>query len=341
MKGKILNTVVFVLIVVAIAAFVQIESLKSDIRLLQHDKDNNIHMLEQKISNIHRDVDEQMKKQASLFSDVAHSLGGLDSDSRTVKVNVSIVPKTIVEGMQIAVSLGENTVQMERRENGSFAAALSVGMFEEYDSFPLVTIRSGKETKTEYLEGVAVSYLWQNFLPTVETAELWNDDITFREESDSEKNSLAVNGYMDMYFRKADLSPEIVFEKIYAVAETENGEAARTLIAETEKVKYGAKGAVEGLKENVAERTELGDGEVSLSVSFREIYEVGESKYLRVYIVAEDSLGYVHKTCAFEWNRPDADGNAYERTTPEWAGAHNRGEQIFDKDGKLLYGKEY
>ena len=221
------------------------------------------------------------------------------------------------------------------------AAIFPVGIFEEYDTAPLVKIRMGSETKNEYLETVPVSYLWSNYLPTIEDAEIWDTDVTLRENGD--KSTVTVNGYMEMSYCRAKVSPEVDFEKLYLVAETENGEIAKKAITQAvaENRNDGSTGAKEVLREIVAERTNQIEASVALSSSFREIYDIGESEELSLYVVAEDSLGYVHKVCAFKWNRPDENGNRREPTrAPEWAGVYNRGEVIYDKDGTLLFGKE-
>ena len=343
MKEKILSTAVVILAASTIAGFVRINSLETDIQLLRHDRQNDLHSLQQRISNIHSDVDEQMKKQASLFSDISHSLGKADMTNKSAELSISVVPKTVIDGMDVKILLGDKSVEMKRQKNGHFSGVLSVGLFEEYDTAPLIAIRAGNETKTEYLENVAVAYLWPNYLPSMERAEIWNDSVTFNEESDPKKSTLTLNGHMELSYCKSKLSPEIDFEKFYLVAETENGEIARKAITAdaAENRNDGSVGAKEVLREIVAERTQQTEASTVLSSPFREIYEIGKSEELSLHVVAEDSLGYVHKVCAFKWQRPDENGNAREpKRVPELAGVYNRGEMIYDKDGTLLFGKE-
>lgn len=340
MKEKILSTAVVILAASTIVGFVRINSLETDIQLLRHDRQNDLHSLQQRISNIHNDVDEQMKKEASLFSGVEHFLGAPDTENRKAMLGVSVVPKTETDGMKVALSVDGQTAEM-KKENGKYTATVPVSMFEEYDTAPLVTIRTGNETKNEYLEAVPVSYLWSNYLPAIESVEIWNTDVILREDGD--KSTVTVNGNMEMSYCRAKVSPEVDFEKLYLVAETENGEIAKKAITEAvaENRNDGAVDAKEVLKEIVAERTNQTEEVVALSSPFREIYDIGENEELSLYVVAEDSLGYVHKVCAFKWNRPDENGNRREPTrVPEWAGAYNRGEEIYDKDGTLLFGKE-
>lgn len=340
MKEKISNAAIIILAAVSVAGFVRISSLKTDIQLLRHDHENAMHAMEQKISNIHRDVEEQMKKEASLFSGTEHFLASPDVENRKAMLGVSLVPKTETAGMKITLSVGEQTAEM-KKENGKYTAVIPIGMFSEYDKAPLITIRTGNETKNEYLEGVPVSYLWSNYLPVIENAEVWNENVTLRE--DGEKSTVTVEGHMEMSYCLAKLSPGVDFERLYMTAETENGEIARREITSTElkEENSGATGAQRVLQKIVAERMELTEASTNLTAAFSEVYGIGESEELALYIVAEDSLGYVHKVCAFKWNRPDENGNVREPSrVPEWAGVYDRSEKIYDRDGTLLFGKE-
>ena len=52
---------------------------------------------------------------------------------------------------------------------------------------------------------------------------------------------------------------------------------------------------------------------------------------LRIYVIAEDTLGYIHKTLAHFWIQSE-DGAVAE--------AVFGGELIYDKNGNLLYGEK-
>ena len=58
-------------------------------------------------------------------------------------------------------------------------------------------------------------------------------------------------------------------------------------------------------------------------------FKVTYGDKLKVYVIAEDSLGYIHKTLAHYW---------LEREDGSQAETVFGGEMIYDKDGNLLYG---
>lgn len=60
-------------------------------------------------------------------------------------------------------------------------------------------------------------------------------------------------------------------------------------------------------------------------------FEVAHGDELKVYVVAEDSLGYIHKTLVHYW---------IESENGAQAEVVFGGETIFDKDGNMLYGDD-
>ena len=77
-----------------------------------------------------------------------------------------------------------------------------------------------------------------------------------------------------------------------------------------------------------------------IDFKFKETYNLNGENELTIYIVAEDTLGYLHKKIAFSWHHPEVDEAAHE---PAHAIEEARyvGEVILDKDGKVLFGKEF
>ncbi|MBR6634811.1 MAG: hypothetical protein IKL41_04205, partial [Clostridia bacterium] len=71
-------------------------------------------------------------------------------------------------------------------------------------------------------------------------------------------------------------------------------------------------------------------GEV-YNTQYVKAFEVSHGDELKVYVIAEDSLGYVHKTLAHYWI--ETENGAQAETV-------FGGETIYDKDGNLLYGDE-
>lgn len=102
---------------------------------------------------------------------------------------------------------------------------------------------------------------------------------------------------------------EVVFEKFFLVTELNGKEIERKDI--TDDVKS-------------SEEYEKGIATFALSAS----YEVVEGDDLRTYVVAEDSLGYIHKDLARYW----------KQSKGAVAEAVYGGESIYDRQGNMVSG---
>ena len=65
-----------------------------------------------------------------------------------------------------------------------------------------------------------------------------------------------------------------------------------------------------------------------VALEFTDTYEVIEGDAVSVYVVAEDSFGYIHKALAHFWKKS---GGATAETV-------YGGESIYDKQGNMVYG---
>ena len=61
-------------------------------------------------------------------------------------------------------------------------------------------------------------------------------------------------------------------------------------------------------------------------------YDVETGDTLKIYIEAEDSLGYIHKRVAYYWSQNDSGAVA---------DVYYHGEAIYDKDGNMLVDNAY
>ena len=106
----------------------EISNLNSQISGYQ----NQVNNMRNEINAIYDNVDEKLKKEASLLSSVDYSLGELNTETHMVSVTLKVVPKTLTDDMQLSVKVGSETVALDRNGN-KFSAAFSVivPMYEE------------------------------------------------------------------------------------------------------------------------------------------------------------------------------------------------------------------
>lgn len=305
------------LVIALIVCFAKIEDLRTRINQLDNIHSNEVSSLRNQISSIYNNVDEQMKKQGSLFTNVKREFGEFNSETMKADIKISVVPKTIVDNMKVNVSLCGATAEMTKNENGEYSAVVPVGIFEIEDYFPLVTISANGETKTEYLEDQSVHGIFSNYLPTMLGGTIKTSRASLTD------GKLTVDGDFFVGYNLGDVDKRAKFEKYTLITEVAGKEIAKKditdIITKHERV------------DNIE------NGKVNFQ--FKETYGLSGENSLTIYVVAEDTFGYLHKKIAFNWHHPDID-----EPVPEPAHAVEEamyvGEIITDKDGKVLFGKE-
>lgn len=300
-KESVLYIIVLVMAFMLIACFTKINSLSREIDHLRNDYLSEDDMLREQINSIYTNVDEQLKKQASLITESTFSLGELDTKTQKVPVTIQIVPKEIHDDMQIKVELdGE---QAEFVKNGSFyEATIPVGLFLTDEPYPMVSIIYDGVTKTEKLEEIWLGELWGKWFPLLRA-----EDTTGRRTFKDGKLVFDTQTLIEWdYLNNVS---KIVFENFAIVTEINGKEVKRVDV--TDEVK-NADGFAEGI----------------VALEFTDTYEVVEGDAVSVYVLAEDSFGYIHKTLAHYWQRS---GGAS-------AEAVYGGESVYDKQGNMMYG---
>ena len=300
-KERDLYIIILAMVVMLGFCFVKINSLSDEIDDLKREYVSEVDMLQDQINSVYRNVDEELKKQASLLTESTFSLGELDIKTQKVPVTIQIVPKEISEDMQIKVELdGE---QADFVKNGNFyEATIPVGLFLIEEPYPMVSITTAGVTKTEKLEEMWLGELWGKWFPS-----LWAEDTTGRSSFKDGKLVFDTQTLIEWDYPNND--SQIVFENFAIVTEINGKEVKRVDV--TDKVK-NAEGFAEGI----------------VALEFTDTYEAVVGDAVSVYVVAEDSFGYIHKTLAHFWKKS---GGATAETV-------YGGESIYDKQGNMIYG---
>lgn len=300
-KERDLYIIILAMVVMLGFCFVKINSLSDEMDDLKRDYVSEVDMLQDQINSVYRNVDEELKKQASLLTESTFSLGELDIKTQKVPVTIQIVPKEISEDMQIKVELdGE---QADFVKNGNFyEATIPVGLFLIEEPYPMVSITTAGVTKTEKLEEMWLGELWGKWFPS-----LWAEDTTGRSSFKDGKLVFDTQTLIEWDYPNND--SQIVFENFAIVTEINGKEVKRVDV--TDKVK-NAEGFAEGI----------------VALEFTDTYEAVVGDAVSVYVVAEDSFGYIHKTLAHFWKKS---GGATAETV-------YGGESIYDKQGNMIYG---
>ena len=280
----------------------QIAVLKDDIDNLKYRNSTlsaQVQTLRDEIHSVYDNVDDKLKEQASLVAGVDFQIGDISDDMKSVELALKVVPKLVSDDMEVAVSVDGKTVPLTR--NGSeFTGSVAVGLFVDYNQWPLLSIKSADGTKTEYLDSVDVSYLFARHLPS-----LYAD---MSASSTLKNGKLQVDAGFSVESKPASNNSPITFVSFTLIEEINGEEVSRSDI--TEEVRKSGN---------------------SYNTRYVKSFEMSQEDELKIYVIAEDNLGYIHKTLAHFWIQSE-DGAVAE--------AVFGGELIYDKDGNLLYGEK-
>lgn len=261
---------VCVLLVISLFKLTDVSERMASLESRLSEYQNRINQLNGKIDSIYSNVDASLKKQASLLSSLSYETGELDESSHTVPVVLKVVPKTLTDDMTLSVRLGEASADFVRDGN-EFTATLSVGLFVPYEQYPILSIKTASETKTELLEDVPLSALYYEYLPQL------NASITPLYEFAKGKLKIDSNLQISVWSER-DLS----FPKIELVTEINGREIERSDVT------------------SLANKYPEVDSDC---VEYVKTYSVALGDELVIYAVAEDSFGYIHKCEAFHWEQ--------------------------------------
>ena len=293
---------VVALVVLLIVSFFKIAELSDAVENLQRENaslSNGIQALRDDIQTIYDNVDTKLKEQASLVAGVDFEIGDISDDMKSMELALTVVPKLVSDDMEVTVSVDGKTVPLTR--NGSeFTGSVAVGLFVGYNEWPLLSIKSAEGTKTEYLDSVDVSYLFTRHLPS-----LYAD---MSASSTLKNGKLQVDAGFSVESKPASNNSPITFVSFTLIEEINGEEVSRSDITD-----------------------EVHKSGNSYNTRYVKSFEMSQEDELKIYVIAEDNLGYIHKTLAHFWIQSE-DGAVAE--------AVFGGELIYDKDGNLLYGEK-
>lgn len=264
------NILIGAMAVLLIFAIITNASQKNEIEQLNsriNNLNSELNIVRSDVSSIYDNVDEQLKKQASLLTSVKHTLGKLNTDDHTIDVEIKVVPKTVTDSMAMSVKIGDSVADF-RRTGNEFTAVIPVPMFLEYESRPMLYIETEAGTQTEVLEDIRIEYLYDRYLPTLHAYIPSNTDFT--------KGKVEIHSHLEISAKPTEYSGSIAFSKYELVTVVNDQEIEREDI--TAKIENGSY-----------------DGQFNKTIDAR----VGDK--VVIYVEAVDLLGYTHKTVAYLW----------------------------------------
>ena len=245
----------------------EIEALQTRINNLNSELNN----VRGTVSLIYDNVDEQLKKQASLLTSTEHTLGNLNADKHTIDVEIKVVPKTVTDNMALSVKIGDSVADFTRYGN-EFTAVVPVAMFMDYETRPMLYIETEAGTQTEVLEDIRVAYLYDRYLPTLHAYIPSNTNFT--------KGKVEIHSHLEISAKPTEYSGNIAFSKYELVTVVNDKEIER---------------------EDISSKVENG----SYDDQFNKTIDASIGDKVVIYVEAVDALGYTHKTIAYSWYKSE------------------------------------
>ena len=299
-KIKSLQACVVILTIALCACIYKINALESDLKNLDYSWERQNQQILNQVQSIYQNVDEKLREEASLLSSVAAEYGDIDLENHTIDVTVKIVPKLISDDLKIQISMNGRKAELSRDGN-YFIGTIPVDIYNVGEQM-LMTIDTATGTQTQYLSEIRVEYLWGERIPSLYYSDI-SGQATFAE------GKYTLNGHININCSPAVQTPDVTFESFILVTELNGKEISKEDIT-SEVLNY-----------------EAYPNGVYWYDTYQMECEAVEGDELGIYLVATDSLGYLHRMLLHHWKVSNG-------ATAE---AVNGSEFIYDPNGVQIF----
>ncbi len=255
------------------------------------------------IDSIYNNVDEQMKKEASLLSYIDWQYGELNPKNHTVKMTFTAIPKTVTEDTTLFIKIGKDAIEL-KKNGDKFIGEYDAYAFrtdEDEELIPILTIKNGDKSENEFLPEIHTNYLYQRFFGDL-VADGSNFDTTLKKVIDNGNNyyEFQIQANFSIYYVTADEKPD--FKKLYILTEINDQHL------ETKDVTYAV--------------DEYGCYNEHMAFN----YNVNSNDNVKAYAVLQDGYGYYHLISLYDY--------AFDSSGP--INFTDDNEKIYDHNKKLL-----
>ena len=299
-KIKSLQACVVILTIALCACIYKINALESDLKNLDYSWERQNQQILNQVQSIYQNVDEKLREEASLLSSVAAEYGDIDLENHTIDVTVKLVPKLISDDLKIQISMNGRKAELSRDGN-YFIGTIPVDIYNIGEQM-LMTIDTATGTQTQYLSEIRVEYLWGERIPSLYYSDI-SGQATFAE------GKYTLNGHININCSPVVQTPDVTFESFILVTELNGKEISKEDIT-SEVLNY-----------------EAYPNGVYWYDTYQMECEAVEGDELGIYLVATDSLGYLHRMLLHHWKVSNG-------ATAE---AVNGSEFIYDPNGVQIF----
>ena len=262
-RFKILVCIMVVLVAGLVTSLITIINLTEQVERMESSFINQFNTMNANINSIYSDVDNALKKQASIVSSVEEYKGNLNQADLTVPVSIKVVPKSVTDDSKLAIEIGGKSYPLSK-SGVEYSTTVNVSLFNTENAVYLV--ESNDETKTELLEDVYITDMWYSYLPMINHAD-------FTGSNGYTDGSYTLNGKIHVDCDESAKMDRCVFEKI-----------SLEVFVNGKKV----------WEQDGTDAFNKTDGEIPLAKGF----EMKPEDTFTIDVVAVDSAGIIHRYTA-------------------------------------------
>ncbi|MDF2590203.1 MAG: hypothetical protein K0S41_4044 [Anaerocolumna sp.] len=145
-KNK-LYIIIIALVILNLYTLAKIKYLENTVNNHYQQYINSQSMFNQNINNIYNNVDEKLKKQASILDSYNVTFGTFDSEKLMVPIEVSITPKEFSDGLEAFIAIGDEIIPLTRK-NTNYTGTFKMNVFHDFNMKAILDYSGTKKTET-------------------------------------------------------------------------------------------------------------------------------------------------------------------------------------------------
>jgi hypothetical protein len=147
MKKNKLYIIIIALVILNLYTISKIKNLENTVNNHYQQYINSQSMFDENINNIYSNVDEKLKKQASILDSYDVTFGTFDSERFMVPIDISITPKEYIYGLEALIVIGDDTFPMIYK-NKNFVGTCKVSAFDDFSIKVMLDYNGIQKTET-------------------------------------------------------------------------------------------------------------------------------------------------------------------------------------------------
>lgn len=163
MKKFIPYIVIAILVLTQILLFSEMHILKNNLATMENQIWNLDNNLNNQIASIYSNVDEKLEEQASIIHMASLELGAFDTETLTVPITFTVVPKVVTEDLTVSLAFDDETILLTKDDTTYFGTKIFTVTGHEIS--PTIILESQGSKSITQDDGLRVYSLVDEYIP--------------------------------------------------------------------------------------------------------------------------------------------------------------------------------